>query len=301
MKVLVTGSSGLVGEALLAQLRKDGHDVHILVRRPAVNGHDIQWNPAAGSVRAEDLEGYDAVVHLAGESIAEGRWTDAKMGRIRDSRVDGTKLLCEALARLERKPKVFVCASAIGFYGDRSQEVLDEQSRAGNGFLADVCKQWEDACEPAREAGMRVVNLRIGVVLSKQGGALAKMLLPFQLGVGGKIGDGNQWMSWIELEDLVGIIRYSLETEALEGPVNAVSPSPVTNSEYTKTLGRVLSRPTVLPVPAVGARLAFGKMADELLLASIRVEPKALLESGFEFQQPRLEGALRRALERGKA
>ncbi len=301
MKVLVSGSSGLIGGALLARLTGKGLDVNTLVRRPAVNGRDVRWDPAARSLQGGDLEGFDAVVHLAGESIAEGRWTDAKMRRIRDSRVEGTRFLCEKLASLARKPKVLVCASAIGFYGDRSDEALDERDAPGPGFLAGVCKEWEDACEPARAAGIRVVNLRIGVVLSKDGGALAKMLVPFQLGLAGKIGNGRQWMSWIELEDVVSAIHHALVTDSLEGPVNAVSSRPVTNTEYTKTLGRVLSRPTIFPLPAPAARLAFGKMADELLLASTRVEPKALLATGFEFRHADLEGALRAALGKDSA
>jgi uncharacterized protein (TIGR01777 family) len=219
------------------------------------------------------------------------------MRRIRDSRVDGTHLLAAALAELEAKPKVLVSASAIGFYGDRGDAAQDERAEPGDGFLADVCREWEQACEPARAAGIRVVNLRIGVVLGREGGALAKMLLPFQLGLGGKLGSGRQYMSWIELGDVVEAAVHALEHDELSGPVNAVSPHAATNLEYTKALGRVLSRPTVFPVPAPAARLALGKMADELLLASIRVEPRALLESGFEFDQPELEGALRHALE----
>lgn len=301
MRVVVSGSSGLIGSALVERLTADGEDVHVLVRREARNGHDIAWNPRAGSIATDRLEGCDAVVHLAGESIADGRWTSAKMRRIRDSRVEGTRLLCETLAALGQKPRVLVCASAIGYYGDRLDTCVDESSLPGTGFLPSVCKQWEEACEPARRAGIRVVNLRIGVVLSRKGGALAKMLLPFKLGVGGKIGDGVQWMSWIELDDVVGAIRHAIDTDSLAGPVNAVSPCPVTNADYTKTLGRVLSRPTLLPMPAVGARLAFGKMADELLLASICVEPRALAESGFEFEHPRLEGALRHALDEERA
>lgn len=298
MKTLVSGSTGLVGTALLARLEDTGHDVHTLVRRATINGHDISWDPRDRTLPGSDIEGFDAVVHLAGESIAEGRWTSEKMGRIRDSRVEGTRFLCETLAGLEKKPKVLVCASAIGFYGDRGQDLLDDRSTSGVSFLARVCRQWEEACEPARLAGIRVVNLRIGVVLSRNGGALAKMLLPFQLGLAGNIGNGRQWMSWIELGDLVSSIEYAIETPALRGPVNAVSPTPVTNAEYTKILGKVLSRPTVFPMPAVGARAVFGKMADELLLASIRVEPRSLIESGFVFEHPELEGALRHVLGR---
>ncbi|MFT7486312.1 MAG: hypothetical protein ACI9F9_002167 [Candidatus Paceibacteria bacterium] len=298
MKVLLSGSTGLVGSALLKEFSSNGDQVDILVRRPALNGHDIQWDPETQELREESLEGYDAVVHLAGESIADGRWTQKKMSRIRDSRVEGTGLLCRALAKVKHKPQVFVCASAIGYYGDQGENVLTESSAVGTGFLAEVCQAWEDASEPAREAGIRVVNMRIGMVLSAQGGALAKMLIPFQLGFGGKIGSGKQWMSWIELSDLLGSIRHAIQDETIEGQVNAVSPQPVTNNEYTKTLGKVISRPTILPLPAFGARLALGKMADELLLASMRVEPQVLLGSGFKFKHPKLEGALRIALER---
>jgi uncharacterized protein len=296
MKVLLSGSSGLVGRALLEDLKGQGHVVHALVRRPASDVNDISWDPGAGALRATEVSGFDAVVHLAGENIAEGRWNKAKMDRIRSSRVEGTRLLCKALADAGHRPSVFICASAVGFYGDRADQSLDESSAAGSGFLPEVCKEWEQACDAAREAGIRVVNLRIGVVLSKQGGALAKMLLPFRMGLGGRIGSGRQWMSWVELQDLVGIITHSMQAEDLEGPVNAVSPFPVTNGEYTSAMGRVLSRPTAFPVPAPIARLAFGKMAQDLLLASIRVEPKSLIESGFQFSQPRLEGALRAAL-----
>lgn len=218
------------------------------------------------------------------------------MDRIRDSRVECTRLLCESLAGLQRKPEVLVCASAIGFYGDQADQVLDEAAAPGSGFLPEVCEQWEGACQPARAAGNRVVNLRIGVVLSRKGGALAKMLLPFKLGLAGKIGSGRQWMSWIALDDVVKAICHSLENRSLSGPVNAVSPQPATNNEYTKVLGRVLSRPTILSMPAAAARLALGKMADDLLLASIRVEPAALLDSGFTFVHVDLEGALRDTL-----
>ena len=244
------------------------------------------------------LEGIDGVVHLAGENIADGRWTEAKQRRIRDSRIDGTRLLCERLAQAEDKPSVLVCASAVGFYGDRGDEPLDERSARGSGFLAEVCEAWEEACQPARDAGIRVVNLRIGVVLSADGGALAKMLPPFRFGLAGKLGNGKQWMSWISLDDLVGAIDHALTHEEIEGPVNAVSPNPVTNAEFTSALGRVLSRPTALTMPAIGARVVFGKLADELLLSSIRAQPRALLASGFRFEHPDLETALRQALGR---
>ena len=235
-------------------------------------------------------------MHLAGENIAVRRWTPAQKARIRDSRVQGTRLLAQSLARLQQPPTVMVCASAIGFYGDRGEELLTEGSAPGSGFLTDTCRAWEAAAQPASEKDIRVVNLRLGVVLSPGGGALAKMLLPFRLGVGGKIGSGRQYMSWIEIDDVVGVIHYALTTDELRGPVNAVAPNPVTNREFTKTLGRVLSRPTIFPMPAFAARLAFGEMADELLLASTRVKPARLQNSGYYFRHPRLEDALRHLL-----
>lgn len=296
MKILVTGSSGLVGSVLLPFLRTGGHDVQPLVRGE-VNGHGkAVWNPATGAVAAEALEGFDVVVHLAGESIADGRWSEARKTAIRDSRVQGTTLLSETLAGLPTKPKAFVSASAIGFYGDRGDELLDEQSRPGDGFLADVCKQWESATAAASEAGIRVVNLRIGIVLSPKGGALAKMLTPFRMGAGGMIGSGNQFMSFITVDELASVILHAIATDGLRGPVNAVAPEPVTNRELTATLGRVLGRPTLFPLPAFAARLALGEMADELLLSSARVVPKKLLASGYQFQSPELEGSLRHIL-----
>ena len=297
MKVLVSGSSGLVGSALVDRLKDRGDEVTTLVRKSPGTGQ-VEWQPSQGTLDAGALEGLDAVVHLAGESIAEGRWNDAKKKRIRDSRVQGTRLLAETLAKLENKPKVLVCASAIGFYGNRGADVMREDSAAGSGYLADVCREWESAADAARAAGIRVVHLRIGVVLSQRGGALAKMLLPFKLGAGGNIGSGKQYMSWIELDDLVSIVLHAVETDSLSGPVNAVSPQAVTNAEYTKTLGRVLGRPTIFPMPGFAARLAFGEMADELLLSSTRVEPGALQTSGFDYAHGDLEGALRHALGR---
>jgi uncharacterized protein (TIGR01777 family) len=239
------------------------------------------------------LEGLDAVVHLAGENIAEGSWTAEKKARIRDSRVKGTRLVSKALAGLNQKPRVLVCASAIGFYGDRGAEILTEQSPAGSGFLADVCQEWEAATEPAAQAGIRVVNMRIGIVLTPRGGALQKMLLPFKFGVGGVMGDGRQYWSWVSIDDVIGAIYHAITNDALSGPVNAVAPRAATNAEFTKTLGRVLSRPTLFPMPAFLARLALGEMADALLLASTRVEPARLLNSGYSFRHADLEGALR--------
>jgi uncharacterized protein len=297
MIIAVTGSTGLVGTALVETLEAEGSLVRRLVRRPVRDGqHEIHWNPAAGTIDAAALSGVDAVVHLAGENLSAKRWTESFKTEIRDSRVRSTQLLCDALASLSNKPGVLLSASAVGYYGDRGDEIADESSSPGSGFLADVCCEWEAATRSARDAGIRVVNLRFGVVLSTQGGALAQMLTPFRLGAGGAIGSGRQYLSWIEIDDLVSAIVFVLRTAALAGPVNAVAPQPVTNREFTKTLGRVLGRPTVLPMPAFAARLAFGEMADEMLLSSIRVDPRALLAAGFKFKFPDLESALRRLL-----
>lgn len=301
MHVLVTGSSGLVGSALVSFLAQGGHSVRRLRRGSAsLSRPDTAfWNPTDGTLAEGALEGVDAVVHLAGENIAGGRWTDARKREIRASRVEGTRRLCEALVAARPAPRTLVAASAIGFYGDRGDETLDESAAPGVGFLPDVCQEWEAAVAPARAGGMRVVNLRIGIVLAADGGALAKMLMPFKLGVGGIIGSGQQFMSWIVLDDLVRVIQAALTDDGMAGPVNAVAPGAVTNREFTRTLGRVLGRPTVFPMPAFGARLAFGEMADALLLASSRVTPKTLDERGFEFTYGTLEGGLRHVLDRG--
>lgn len=295
MRVLVSGSTGLVGSELVTSLERQRHAVTRLVRRdPGRNGAEaVKWDPEAGTIDHAPLEGLDAVLHLAGENIASGRWTRQKKARIRDSRVNGTRLLSQTLARLSRPPKAFLCASATGFYGDRGDEVLTEDSRAGTNFLAGVCQEWEAATQPAEEAGIRVIHLRLGVVFSPAGGALEKMALPFRLGIGGVVGSGRQYLSWITIEDVVRAVNHVLAAESLEGAVNAVAPQPVTNLELTKALGRVLKRPTLFPLPAFVARLALGEMADELLLASARVQPNRLIESGFEFQHPELESALR--------
>lgn len=295
MKILVTGSSGLVGSALVPFLTTGGHDV-VRAVRSATDDRDVSWDPEAGSLKAEELEGFDGVVHLAGENIASGRWTDEKKRRIRESRVRGTQLLAETLAQLEKPPRVLVSASAIGFYGDRGAEELTEESPAGEGFLAHVCKEWEAATQPAKEKGMRVVHTRFGIILSPRGGALAKMLLPFKMGAGGILGDGRQYMSWITLDDVVGVLGHLLVTDTVAGPVNVVSPVPVTNHDFTKTLGRVLRRPTIVPLPGFAARLIFGEMADALLLASARVKPARLEESGYGFRHETLEAGLRHIL-----
>lgn len=258
---------------------------------------EYRWDPSAGDVEPAALEGLDAVVHLAGETVA-GRWTDDKKERILRSRVDGTRTLSEALAGLERPPRVLVTASAIGYYGDRGDEQLTEESSSGDGFLAEVVREWEAASRPAEEAGIRVVRLRFGIVLSPAGGALETMLTPFRLGVAGKLGSGRQWMSWISIDDVVGAIRHALVADELAGVANTVAPNPVTNAEFTKTLGRVLGRPTLLPVPGAALRLALGEFSQEAL-SSTRVVPRRLLESGYEFRHPDLEQALRHVLGRG--
>ena len=299
MKILVSGSTGFIGSALVPFLTSDGHSVVQLLRKPvATVNPTLTWDPAAGRLDAAAFEGFDAVVHLAGESIASGRWTAAKKERIRSSRVDATRLLCNALARLGRPPKALICASAIGYYGDRGDEVLREESAPGRDFLAGVCRDWEAASEPAARKGIRVVNLRFGVVLGRGGGALARMLPPFRMGLGGRIGSGRQYISWIALDDAVGAVQHALATGALRGPANAVAPRAVTNQEFTRTLGRTLGRPTLFPMPAFAARLAFGEMADALLLGSARVEPARLLASGYRFRHGDLEGALRHLLDR---
>jgi uncharacterized protein (TIGR01777 family) len=287
----------LIGAALTPFLAGQGHQVRKLRRQPTNGAETTHWNPADGTFASGAFDGIDAVVHLAGESIASGRWTAARKARIRDSRVDGTRRLCEAMAALESPPTVLVSASALGYYGDRADEVLDESAPLGTGFLPTVCQEWEDAAEPARRRGIRVVHLRTGIVLSARGGALAQMLLPFKLGVGGVLGSGDQYMSWIALDDMLGITLKVLTDDGVHGPINAVAPHPVTNREFTKTLGKVLRRPTVFPVPAFAARLAFGEMADALLLSSTRVDPAVLRAARFEFTYPNLEDALRHVLE----
>lgn len=299
MKILITGSSGLIGSALVAHLRGQGHQVVRLVRRAVAPGEDAAvWNPAAGKLETSALEQAGAVVHLAGESINALRWTDERKERMRRSRVSGTRLLSESLSQLAAPPRVLVSASAVGFYGSRGEEILTEESPSGSGFLSDVCREWEAAAEPARQKGIRVVNLRIGMVLSAKGGALPAMLPAFKAGVGGKLGDGRQFVSWIAIDDLARAISHAVTTDSLSGPVNAVSPNPVRNVEMTKALGKVLRRPTFLSMPAFAVRLIFGEMGDALLLASQRVEPRRLLEAGFTFQFPDFETSLRHLLGR---
>jgi len=299
MRVLVSGASGLIGSALVPFLTTGGHEVVRLVRRRPRRGEAaVEWDPERGVKNAEQLEGLDAVVHLAGEGVAAGRWTVERKSRMRLSRVHGTRALAESLAGLKRPPRVLVSASAIGVYGDRGDEELDETSSPGLGFLAEVGQDWEAATAPAAAAGVRVVLPRFGIVLSPQGGALAKMLLPFRLGVGGRVGSGSQWMSWVALDDAITALLHALATPTLTGPLNVVAPQPVSNAEFARTLARVLGRPALAPLPAFAARLAFGEMADALLLASQRVKADRLVASGFEFRHPRLEAALRHLLGR---
>jgi uncharacterized protein (TIGR01777 family) len=299
-RIAISGSSGLVGSALSRKLTSKGWSVQRLVRGQPASAADIAWDPAGQNIDTAALEGVDAVVHLAGESIAQGRWTAAKKQRILQSREEGTLLLCETLAALDHPPKTLLSASAIGYYGDQGEVTLTEQSASGEGFLAEVCRRWEAATAPAVGRDIRVVNMRLGVVLSTQGGALAKMLTPFKLGVGGVLGDGQQYMSWIALDDLLAAMEFLLADSSLSGPVNMVSPRAATNRQFTKTLGKVLGRPTVLPMPSFAARLAFGEMADEMLLASARVEPAKLTQAGFTPQWEDLEAVLTHLVQEGR-
>ena len=299
MKIAISGASGLVGSALESFLTTGGHDVIRLVRPGTPTSKTaVVWDPEHGSIDAGRLEGIDGFVHLAGEGIAAGRWTQARKRRILDSRVTGTKLVAQTLSKLPHRPAVLVCASAIGIYGPRGDEDLDETTAPGDSFLARVCRDWEAAADPARAAGIRVVHARFGVVLSPKGGALRKMLLPFRLGAGGVVGPGTQQMSWVSIDDAIGAIHHALAQPSLAGAVNVTAPNPVSNREFTKTLGRVLGRPTILPMPAFAARLAFGEMADELLLTGQRVLPAKLRASGYPFRHSRLEDALRHVLGR---
>lgn len=297
LRVAVTGSSGLIGSALTRSLRADGHQVHPVVRRePRPGSGEIGWDPGTGRIDAADFAGLDAVVHLAGENVGE-RWSPAKKRRIRESRVNGTSLLAGALASLSTPPDVLVSGSAIGYYGDRGDEVLREDSEPGDDFLARVGQEWEASTEPAARAGIRVVLPRTGVVLTSEGGALERMLPPFRLGAGGKLGDGDQWMSWISLPDMVRVLRFAIDTPELSGPVIAAAPHPATNRELTRALGQALHRPALMTVPAVALRLVYGEMADATLLASQRAVPARLEEAGFRFLHPRLDQALRAVLD----
>ena len=295
-RILISGASGLVGTALVTALEKRGDEVYRLVRREPRNAFEICWDPMQ-DVPAELVSGFHVVIHLSGETVA-GRWTERKKRRIRDSRVVSTQNLALALAKADTPPQTFICASATGYYGNRGDEVLSEQSASGQGFLAETSREWEDATQPAAQTADRVVNLRIGVVLSRKGGALKQMLLPFRLGLGGKIGSGRQWFSWIHVDDLVAAVLHIIEHSYLRGPVNMVSPNPVTNAAFTKSLAEAVRRPAIFPVPAFMVRLAFGEFAEEGLLASARVVPRKLVENGFRFQYPELRRALEDLLNR---
>ncbi len=299
MKIAVTGSTGLIGTALCRSLVADGHEVVAVVRRPVLAGESaVRWDPMEGTIDAAGLEGIDAAVHLAGAGIGDKRWTDAYKQVVLESRTKGTDLLARTLAGLDTPPRVLVSGSAIGLYGDTGDATVDEHAPAADDFLADVVVQWEAAAAPAVDAGIRVPFLRTGIVLSPDGGALAKLLPLFKFGLGGRMGSGRQWWSWISLDDEVGVIRWLLDND-VAGPVNAVAPEPVTNVELTKTLGSVLHRPTILPVPAFGPKLLLGsELADALLFTSARVEPGVLRANGYEFAHPTLEGALRAMLDR---
>ena len=298
MRILMSGSTGLVGTRLREIAEANGHEVIALVRRPVKGDGERFWNPGEGVLDPTVFEGIDVVVHLAGENIGDGRWTETKKRRIRDSRVQGTRLLAEGIATRDTPPRALVCASAIGFYGDRGDEILTEESPPGTGFLADVCQEWESAADPARDKGLRVVHVRLGMVLSSEGGALPQMLLPFKLGVGGVVGSGRQYWSWITLPDAARVFLLAVENEELAGPLNAVAPNPSTNYEFTKALGEVLNRPTVLPAPAFAVKLALGELAEALILGSTRVLPRNLESKEFSFLHSDIEPALRAVLDR---
>lgn len=300
-RILVSGVSGPIGAALVPSLESSGASIARLMRAQSAVGSAkaaeiIPWDPGK-PIAPDAVSGFDAVIHLAGESIV-GRWSPAKKAKIRDSRVVGTRNLAEALAQAPSKPQVFVCSSAIGYYGDRRDEVLNENSSAGSGFLADVCREWEAATDPAANAGIRTVQIRTGVVLSPKGGALGKMLTPFKMGLGGRVGNGKQWMSWIDIADMVGAIHHILKTGHMHGAVNMVAPNPVTNAEFTRTLASVLSRPAMFPVPAFVVKLAFGEMGTDVLLAGQRVEPSRLLSSGYSFRFSELRTSLQNLVKR---
>lgn len=292
MKIYVTGASGLVGSKLCPMLKEAGHDVISLTRAEPKGDAQKQWDPKAETMDPAVLQGCDVLVHLAGENIADGRWTKQQKQKIHDSRVDSTKLLANTISQMENKPQAFVVASAIGYYGDRGSEVLTEASPPGEGFLPEVCINWEQAADAARDAGVRTVHVRTGVVLAKEGGALKAMLTPFKLGMGGVVGSGEQYWSWISLDDIARLFQFAIENNEVSGPINGTAPNPATNREFTKALGKVLSRPTILPMPKFAAKLALGEMAEALILASAKVTPVKAEDLSFIFNHPELKQAL---------
>ena len=298
MKILISGASGLIGTHLIPTLRAKGHEIYRLVRKTPRGADEIQWDSKTGFSEAEaaKLANFDAVVHLAGDNIASENWSPEKKRVIRESRVTGTRVLVDALRKTQNPPKIFVSASATGFYGNRGDEDLTEESPKGEGFLPDVCDEWEQEARKAENFGARVALLRTGVVLTKEGGALEKMLTPFKFGVGGTVGSGKQFMSWIALDDVLDIYHLVLETDTLRGAINTTAPNPVTNEEFTETLGKILHRPTILPVPEFAIKLLFGEMGERLLLEGNKVLPKKLQDAGFAFKYPNLEDALRAAV-----
>jgi uncharacterized protein (TIGR01777 family) len=299
MRILVSGSTGFLGTALVETLEEQGHSIARLVRpgtsqiaAAVARGGNVSWDPVAGQFDAAAAEGADALVHLAGASIAGGRWNASRKNLLRTSRIDATRHLISGLAKLQRPPRVIVAASAIGYYGNRGDETLTEASAPGNDFLAGACREWEAEAAGGIEFGARVVNLRFGIILAAHGGALPRMAMPFKFGAGGRLGDGRQWMSWLTLKEAVSIVQFALATSGLVGPVNAVAPNPVRNSEFTSVLAKTLHRPALFPAPAFALRLALGEMADALLLVSQKVVPSKLADSGYPFLQPSLAGAL---------
>ncbi len=298
MKILISGASGFLGSALVDDLSGRSHRVVRLVRSEPTSEDEARWKPYEGELQAGAFDGVDTLIHLSGENIFSIRWTEKKKKAIRDSRIKTTRFLCERLCEMEHPPKTWLCASAIGFYGDRGDERCDEDSEPGGGFFGTLCRDWEAETVPAQERGIRVVNLRFGLVMSSEGGMLPMLLKQFKFGLGGVVGSGDQFMSWVAIQDVLGAVNHVLVCENVEGPVNIVSPNPVTNREFTKTLGRIVSRPTIMHAPAFAMRLVSGEFADEALLASTRVYPKRLLDSGYTFAMPELEGALRAATAR---
>jgi uncharacterized protein len=295
-RILVSGSHGPIGATMLPSLKAQGATVTRLVRTSATGSDQIVWDPSQ-SLSPDLVSGFHAIIHLAGESIV-GRWTDAKKRRIIESRVQGTTHLAEAAAKAPQPPRVFISASAIGFYGNRGDELLREDSPSGEGFAAEICRQWEAATQPAAQAGIRTAQMRIGVVMSADGGALPAMLTPFRMGLGGRLGNGRQWQAWVSVRDVVGAIQHVLNHDELSGPVNAVAPNPVTNAEFTRILASVLNRPATFPMPAFAVRLIFGEMGEELFLGSQRVQPAKLSATGYQFQHPDLKNALQEILHR---